>query len=258
MKCLPIIFILFAFIFTGILVASDKLPYEKKNGEQEIETRSVENFQLIQRLTKGHSKVLIQSDAFVFALKQAYVAGEGLILKDIHRIFDALAFAAQKHQFQCRKDHEQTPYIIHPIGVAYNLISIGYVRDPDILIAALLHDTVEDTPTTFDEIEQMFGLRVALFIREVTDDKSLPKHVRKQLQIDDAPGKSGGAAQIKLADKLYNLNDLSNAAPLDWDEERMDAYFRWAKAVVDNLPWVNSFLKKAVDEIIENYWLNKK
>lgn len=220
-----------------------------KNIESQLNTSRI----LIQKLAHENAKVLKQFDAFAETLKKAYVSGEGLIHKDIYRIIDAITFSADKHRFQVRKDPEQTPYIIHPMGVANILMTIGNVRDVDIIIGALLHDTVEDTQTTFGEIEQRFGMRVANFIREVTDDKTLPKEARKQLQIEHAPEKSAGAAQIKLADKLYNLTDLAKAPPIDWEKERIDAYFRWAQSVVDRLPWVNAPLKRGVDQVIQSY-----
>jgi len=192
-----------------------------------------------------------QYDAFCQTLILAYVSGQGLIHKDVVRILEAVSFAAEKHQFQKRKNEDATPYIIHPIGVAHLLMTIGNVRDPDIIIGALLHDSVEDTQTTFEEIGTKFGRRIEGFVRELTDDKSLSKGERKRLQIEHATGKSAGAAQIKLADKLYNLTDLKNSPPKGWDKDRINAYFRWAKDVVDRLPWVNKPLKDAVDKKLQ-------
>lgn len=169
--------------------------------------------------------------------------------EDTARLLLALQFATEKHKNQTRKDAAQTPYIVHPIGVANHLLTIGQVRDVDIIIAALLHDTVEDTDTSFEEIATLFGPRVEGFVREVTDDKSLPKQTRKELQISHAPHKSAGAAQIKLADKLYNLTDLRTNPPPDWSEERINAYFSWAQEVVNALPSVNPPLKAAVDQL---------
>ncbi|WP_068471108.1 HD domain-containing protein [Candidatus Protochlamydia phocaeensis] len=168
-------------------------------------------------------------------------------------MIDAIAFAADKHRNQQRKDLNQTPYIIHPIEVADQLLVIGQVRDSDIIIAALLHDTIEDTNTSYQEITQKFGRRVADFVQEVTDDKSLPKEERKRLQIVDAPHKSAGAAQIKLSDKLCNLKDLIRSPPVGWPMERIKAYFEWAEQVIDRLPWVNAALKQAVDDAISAY-----
>jgi guanosine-3',5'-bis(diphosphate) 3'-pyrophosphohydrolase len=258
MNYIPLLLTSFAVLHFGSAAAFEKQIEQEQVSMQEIESRLAVSRQFIDHLVHASSTVLNQFDAFAHILKQTYLAGEGLIDKDVYNIIDALVFAAEKHRFQVRKDLNQTPYIIHPIGVAYNLMSIGKVHDPDILIGALLHDTVEDTQTTFDEIEQRFGSRVRAFVQEVTDDKSLPKLMRKQFQVEHAPEKSAGAAQIKLADKLYNLEDLIKAGPIDWDEERVGSYFQWAKAVVDNLPWVNAPLKKAVDDVIEGYWQAKR
>lgn len=251
-------------LILGILSMCANANAENSNTESHQEIVEITNIDTqlnicrksIQDTTSNNTNVLNQFDIFANTLKNTYVSGEGLIDKDIIKIINAIKFAAYKHRFQVRKDPYQTPYIIHPIGVANTLMTLGNVRDPDIIIGALLHDTVEDTETTFEEIEQRFGVRVANFVREVTDDKSLPKQTRKQLQIEHAPKKSAGAAQIKLADKLYNLKDLAQAPPSDWKKERVDAYFQWAKAVVNNLPWVNAPLKQAVDDVIQSYWKN--
>jgi guanosine-3',5'-bis(diphosphate) 3'-pyrophosphohydrolase len=173
---------------------------------------------------------------------------------EVAQILGAMVFAAEKHKDQTRKDPERTPYIIHPIGVARHLFNTGNVRDPNILIGALLHDTVEDTQTTFEEIRVRFGATVEGYIREVTDDKSLLKEERKRLQIVNAHHKSPGAAQIKLGDKFYNLSDLMRNPPADWPRERIDGYFDWAKQVVDGLPPANPAMKEAVDGLIDAYW----
>lgn len=257
MKYFPMMLTAFTVLRAGVILATKD---EQKHVQEVrgVESRLADSHQLIQVLVSANSKVLDQFNAFSHTLAQAYVSGEGFIQMDIYRILDALSFAAEKHRFQYRKDRDQTPYIIHPMGVANNLMEIGRIRDPEIIIAALLHDTVEDTQTTFEEIERAFGARVAMFVKEVTDDKSLPKHVRKQLQIESASKKSAGAAQIKLADKLYNLTDLLKTRPLDWDDARVEAYFGWSKSVVDSLPWVNSSLKQAVDRVIKEYWQAKE
>lgn len=225
---------------------------------EHIQSRMIVCRQLIAELSDHRPSVIKQYDHLVETLLQCYRSGEGMIDRDVDQIFESIIFAAEKHRFQKRKDLAQTPYIIHPMGVAYLLMIIGKVRDPDVIIGALLHDTVEDTHTTFEEIEQKFGLRVASFVQEVTDDKTLSTLERKQSQVEHAFGKSAGAAQIKLADKLYNLTDLFKAPPEDWSKERVDAYFRWAEAVVNNLPWVNGPLKSAVDGLIREYWRAKE
>lgn len=141
-------------------------------------------------------------------------------------VIKCASFAAEKHRNQRRKDVEQTPYINHPLGVANILIQEGNVFEPTVILAAILHDTVEDTDTTFAEIEKEFGHRVCQVVREVTDDKTLPKAERKRLQIEHAPNISREAKLVKLADKLYNLRDLEKCVPIGWTSERVKEYFK--------------------------------
>uniref|UniRef100_A0A8C4LHH5 Guanosine-3',5'-bis(diphosphate) 3'-pyrophosphohydrolase MESH1 n=1 Tax=Equus asinus TaxID=9793 RepID=A0A8C4LHH5_EQUAS len=129
------------------------------------------------------------------------------------RLLEAADFAARKHRWQRRKDPEGTPYINHPIGVARILTHEAGITDIVVLQAALLHDTVEDTDTTLDEVELHFGAQVRRLVEEVTDDKTLPKLERKRLQVEQAPHSSPGAKLVKLADKLYNLRDLNRCTP---------------------------------------------
>lgn len=112
------------------------------------------------------------------------------------------------------------------LGVANILIQEGNIYDPVVILAALLHDTVEDTDTTFDEIEQEFGKDVRDVVEEVTDDKSLAKDLRKLLQIKKAPNSSHRAKLVKLADKLYNLRDLRKETPVGWSCSRVKEYFK--------------------------------
>jgi GTP diphosphokinase / guanosine-3',5'-bis(diphosphate) 3'-diphosphatase len=130
-------------------------------------------------------------------------------------VLRAAAFAADKHRLQRRKDVDASPYINHPLSLADILAREGGVEDAAILAAALLHDTVEDTETTFEELEDCFGPRVAGIVAEETDDKSLPKQERKQLQVAKAHSKSPGAKLVKLADKISNLRDILAAPPDD-------------------------------------------
>ena len=123
-----------------------------------------------------------------------------LILKAAH-------FAAQKHRDQRRKDKHASPYIIHPISVALEIAQTGGVDDPEILAAALLHDTIEDTETTSEELKEQFGKQVCKYVLEVTDDKSLLKDERKEKQIEHAETLSKGAVLIKLGDKISNVTD---------------------------------------------------
>lgn len=231
----------------GFIMVFDSLLEQKRIHQALNQARLM----LEESLIHQSLQVMKAYDAFACELLNVYVQGEGMIESDVHQVIQAVLFAINKHRLQKRKDAMQTAYIIHPIGVAYLLLSIGHVRDPDMIIAALLHDTVEDTATTYEEITLQFSSRVAEFVREMTDDKSLPKLERKRLQIENAPHKSAGAAQIKLADKLYNLKDLMDKSPVDWSQERVQEYFKWAKHVVDRLPWVNASLKHAVDLVIK-------
>ena len=132
-------------------------------------------------------------------------------------LLKALAFAAHKHRDQRRKDPEASPYINHPIALADVLVNEGGVTDVEVLCAALLHDTVEDTATTPDELAEAFGARVASIVAEVTDDTRLPKAERKRLQIEHAGALSTQAKLVKLADKICNLRDVAQRPPASWD-----------------------------------------
>jgi len=167
----------------------------------------------------------------------------GLILKALH-------FSAEKHNDQRRKDAKSSPYINHPIQVAETLWTIGGVRDITLLIASILHDTIEDTSTLPDEIEAEFGRDVLALIREVTDDKSLPKKVRKQLQVETAPHKTLNAKLLKLADKICNVRDIITSPPLDWSLERRQEYLLWAEKVVAGLRGVNEKLESYYDDLL--------
>ena len=164
-------------------------------------------------------------------------------------LIEAISFAAEKHRNQRRKDASASPYINHPIALADVLANEGRVTDIDVLCAAVLHDTIEDTETTVAELENRFGPRIASIVVEVTDDKSLPKQVRKQLQIEHAASASREAKLVKLADKICNLRDILNAPPADWPAERKQAYFDWAARVVANIRGIHPGLETAFDEL---------
>ena len=159
----------------------------------------------------------------------------------------ALAFAAHKHRDQRRKDAEASPYINHPIALAEVLAGEGGVADIEVLAAALLHDTIEDTDTTMEELREQFGARIAGMVGEVTDDKELPKADRKRLQIEHASGLSRGAKLVKLADKICNLRDVAERPPAKWDLERRREYFEWARRVIDGLRGTHPGLEAAFD-----------
>ena len=163
-------------------------------------------------------------------------------------LLNALAFAAHKHRDQRRKDADASPYINHPIALADVLVNEGGVSDVEVLSAALLHDTVEDTDTTPEELEREFGPRIARIVAEVTDDQALPKAERKRLQVERAPTLSAEAKLVKLADKICNLRDVVQRPPAKWDAERRREYFDWAKRVVDGMRGAHARLEAAFDE----------
>ena len=163
-------------------------------------------------------------------------------------LITALAFAADKHKNQRRKDADASPYINHPIALANLLLNEAGVEDQRILIAAVLHDTIEDTDTTEQELVRHFGKDVADIVLEVTDDKALPKAERKRLQIEHAAHISRRAKLVKLADKICNLRDITASPPADWSVDRKREYFDWAKSVVEELRGVHPGLEHLFDK----------
>lgn len=160
----------------------------------------------------------------------------------------AAAFASMKHRDQRRKDQEASPYINHPLALANLLCNeVDGIDDRTVVIGAILHDTIEDTATTKEEVAGLFGDQVAELVMEVTDDKTLPKAERKRLQIEHAPDMSYKAKLIKLADKICNLRDMANSPPADWPMSRRIEYFDWAKAVVDGLRGTHAGLESLFD-----------
>jgi (p)ppGpp synthase/HD superfamily hydrolase len=167
-------------------------------------------------------------------------------------ILKALHFAANKHRDQRRKDVEVSPYINHPIEVAELLARVGGVTDIVILQGAILHDTIEDTNTTSEELEAEFGPEVRRVVEEVTDDKRLPKAERKRLQIEHAPHLSARAKQIKIADKISNVQAVTKTPPVDWPMERRREYLDWAENVVAGLRGCNQSLESYYYQVLEN------
>ncbi len=167
---------------------------------------------------------------------------------DIGLLLKAATFAAYKHRNQRRKDAEASPYINHPLALASVLKYEANIHDITVLRAALLHDTIEDTETTAEELQSEFGLDITAIILKVTDDKSLPKAKRKQRQVEHAAHLSERAKLVKLADKICNLRDIINSPPADWPLTRKQEYFDWAKRVIDQLRGVNPGLERLFDE----------
>lgn len=169
-------------------------------------------------------------------------------MSDITIILRAASFAAYKHRNQRRKDADASPYINHPLALARVLAEEGGVADPATLSAALLHDTIEDTDTSDDELVREFGAEIASIVNEVTDDKDLPKAERKQRQVEHAAHISDKAKRVKLADKICNLRDVAASPPTGWALDRRREYFDWARAVIDQLRGVDAKLEAVFDE----------
>lgn len=153
----------------------------------------------------------------------------------LNLIAAALEFAAFKHRDQRRKDQVASPYINHPISIMNILINEAQIEDPNVIIAALLHDTIEDTETTPEEIEKHFGSFICKIVEEVTDNKNHSRSERKSQQIEHAPYLSSEAAMVKIADKISNLRDITKSPPTHWSSERKIEYREWAQKVVKNI-----------------------
>jgi (p)ppGpp synthase/HD superfamily hydrolase len=154
-------------------------------------------------------------------------------MNDVAMTTRAAYFAALTHTGQTRKGAAKEPYINHLAEVAALVADATHGRDANLVIAAWLHDAVEDRGITREEIASSFGEDVADVVLEVTDDKSLPKEKRKRLQVETVAGKSPRARLLKLADKTSNVGAVVESPPTDWSKEQLQAYVRWAVEVVD-------------------------
>jgi guanosine-3',5'-bis(diphosphate) 3'-pyrophosphohydrolase len=177
------------------------------------------------------------------------------------RIFDALKWASELHRLQRRKGAPEpvpgkcprgTPYINHVIAVADLLVNVGGIEDEDILIAAILHDVVEDTEVTLEDVSVRMGPVVAEIVGEVSDDRSLTREERKENQVIHAPTLSFGARLVKLADKSHNCLDLAVNPPVAWSRQRVLNYFEWSFRVVEGLRGTNAPLERLFDEVFDN------
>lgn len=169
----------------------------------------------------------------------------------MNNLLRAAKFAAEKHTEQKRKNVAGTPYINHPIEVAERLANIGGVEDEGLIIAALLHDTIEDTATTAEGIKREFGEQVMKWVLECSDDKSLAKAERKRLQIVNAAGKSEGAKMIKVSDTSCNLHSILEEPPVGWSVGRRLGYFEWAGKVFAGLKGANAKLDEGMEVVLD-------
>jgi (p)ppGpp synthase/HD superfamily hydrolase len=162
---------------------------------------------------------------------------------------DAYDLAARRHCGQSRKGASQAPYVNHVIDVAARVARSSHGPDRVLILAAILHDTVEDTDTTPAEIAERFGPEVAALVMEVTDDMSRPKAARRRAQVLGAPGSSDRAKRLKLADKASNLTALAEDPP-DWPKARRADYVDWAVAVIAGYRGVDPRLEAEFDEAV--------
>ena len=171
-------------------------------------------------------------------------------MDSLAKLLEAASFAAAKHSGQRRKGADRAPYINHPLEVANLLATVGAIEDFDILIAAILHDTIEDTATPESEIIQKFGPRVAAIVVEVTDDMNLEKHERKEKQVEHAPQLSNEAKQLKMCDKISNITDIVRNPPSEWSQEQQIEYIEWGERVFTGLRGVNPNLERYFDSVV--------
>lgn len=153
-------------------------------------------------------------------------------------LIQSIGLAAKAHVNQHREDVGKTPYINHPIEVM-TILNVCGISDASILSAAILHDVIEDTSYTYEDLKILITESVANYVLEVTDDKSLPKMRRKELQIETMSSKSDGAKLIKIADKIANMRSIIKTPPVGWSSERKLEYFEWAKKVVEPALGIN-------------------
>lgn len=170
---------------------------------------------------------------------------------DLALLLRAAAFSADRHRNQRRKGVDGSPYINHPLDVACVIASVGGVTDAMTLVAALLHDTIEDTSASPEQLEQHFGPGVRRLVAEVTDDNSLDKAERKRLQIEHTPALSNAAKQIKLGDKICNIRDVRENPPTDWSPQRRREYLDWAGRVAAGCRGANGPLERLFDQELE-------
>ena len=141
------------------------------------------------------------------------------------RLLEALDFAAQRHSAQRRKGPDAAPYVNHLIEVAMLVASVGQIDDDDVLIAAVLHDVLEDTPTQAEEVSARFGARVCGFVEALSDDKALPRKRRREITLEELPEMEALVKVIKLADLASNIKLLPQA----WSDERKLEYLEWSE-----------------------------
>lgn len=168
----------------------------------------------------------------------------------VTQLLAAATFSAERHRDQRRKGERVTPYINHPLEVAERIARIGGVHDIEVLVAAILHDTIEDTETTAEEIELQFGPTVASLVLEVTDDRLLTSMERKRLEIEHAPLLTPRAKLIKLADKICNVADTEANPPTSWTRQRRRDYLDFAEQIALGCRGTNAALDAEFERVL--------
>lgn len=233
-------------VLTPFFISAEQ---SKNYMERDVIEKNIANCrELLQVLSSNNEDVLKMFDETVALWTKYYKEKKGQL--DLYRLLTAVTFAAIKHDGQCRKDGAETPYIIHPIGVSRLLWEIGGVRSVNVLAAALLHDTLEDTDTTYDELKSQFGERIAHTVLEVSNDPALSSQENKQRQVDHAPHMTLNGQLVKLADRLYNLHDLRNPPP-KWSKDEVLRYVEWGGKLLAALKGTNEPLETALEEEIK-------
>jgi guanosine-3',5'-bis(diphosphate) 3'-pyrophosphohydrolase len=173
-------------------------------------------------------------------------------MKEWVTVLRAADAAARWHVHHRRKGPAQEPYINHLLEVASLVAEATHGKDPDLVIAALLHDSIEDQEVPRELIAREFGKRVADLVKEVTDDKTLAKEIRKEEQVKTARRKSTGAKIIKLAAKTSNLRGIAFSPAPTWSVKRRLDYIDWAKKVVAGLRGASPWLEQQFDRATED------
>ena len=168
-------------------------------------------------------------------------------MNELVAVLRAADAAARWHVHQRRKGASAEPYINHLLEVANLVAEATQGMTPKAVVAALLHDAIEDQEVPRELIAKEFGEDVAALVEEVTDDKQLEKHHRKRIQVETAHKKTDDAKRIKLADKTSNLRAIAFSPPPDWSVKRRLEYIGWAKEVAAGLRGASAFLEQQFD-----------
>ena len=173
-----------------------------------------------------------------------------MTLAPLRMVSEAALFAAQRHSGTARKGRGNEPYVNHLAEVANLVSEASGGADAELVAAGWLHDTIEDTETTREELAERFSVRVAALVVEVSDDMGLPEGERRRLQIVAAPHKSPDAKLIKIADKISNIRGRIAPDPSEGERADLADYVGWAEQVVSGCRGGNAWLDRTFDETV--------